>query len=290
MSKTILITGANGNVSSSLIAALKGTKNTIRAMVRNPAAAEKLKAQGVETCIGDFELPSTLTKAFEGVDAAWLLTNNGPRSPEHMSKAIYAARKACVPHVVRMSAIGAAYNAPTINSRLHAMSDAELAASGLPYTVVKPHFFMQNLMMFAQSVAKEGTLYAALSDARMGMVDTRDIAEFAAKVLTTGGHEGKTYVLTGPASISMNQVAEHIGTAIKKPVKYTPVSVEQACASMAKMGMDAYAVNMMADYFTAYSANWGDLVSSDFQNLMGKAPRSIADFSKDFGAAFSSSN
>lgn len=290
MSKTILITGANGNVSSSLIAALKGTKNTIRALVRNPAAAEKLKAQGVETCIGDLELPATLTKAFEGVDAAWLLTNNGPRSPEHMSKAIYAARKACVPHVVRMSAIGAAHNAPTINSRLHAMSDAELAASGLPYTVLKPHFFMQNLMMHAQSVAKEGTMYAALSDARLGMVDTRDIAEFAAKVLTSGGHEGKTYVLTGPASINMNQVAEAMGTAIKKPVKYVPATLEQACAAMAKMGMDTYSVNMMADYFVAYSSNWGDLVSSDYQNLMGKAPRSISDFAKDFGAAFSSSN
>ena len=60
----------------------------------------------------------------------------------------------------------------------------------------------------------------------------------------------------------------------------------QALVAMAGMGMDAYGVHMMGDYFTAYSNNWGDFVSSDFQTLMGKAPRSWADFSRDFSSAF----
>ena len=286
MSKTILITGANGNVSSAVLQALKGTKNTVRAMVRDPNKATALKAMGVEVVAGDFEKPPTLTAAFAGVDTAWLLTSTGNLASFCMSNAIWAARKAGVSHVVRMSAVGAAHHAPTVNSRSHALSDTELARSGIPYTILKPHFFMQNMMMAAQSVAKEGAIYLALGEGRMGMVDVRDIGEFAARVLTSGGHEGKTYSLTGPASISMATAAEQLGAALKKPVKYVPVSLEQALASMAGMGMDAYSVHMMGDYLTAYSNNWGDFVSSDFQTLMGKAPRSWADFSRDFASAF----
>ena len=286
MSKTILITGANGNVSSAVLHALKGTKNTVRAMVRDPSKATAIKAMGVEVVAGDFEKPSTLPAAFAGVDTAWLLTSNGNLASFCMSNAIWAARKAGVSHVVRMSAVGAAHNAPTVNSRSHALSDTELALSGIPYTILKPHFFMQNMMMAAQSVAKEGAIYLALAEGRMGMVDVRDIGEFAARILNSGGHEGKTYSLTGPASISMATAAEQLGAALKKPVKYVPVSVEQALVAMAGMGMDAYGVHMMGDYFTAYSNNWGDFVSSDFQTLMGKAPRSWADFSRDFSSAF----
>ena len=244
MSKTILITGANGNVSSAVIAALKGSKNHIRAMVRNPEKATALKALGVEVVPGDFDKPSTLGKAFEGVHSAWVLTSNGPLAPVHSSNATWAARQARVSHVVRMSAVGAAHNAPTLNSRLHALSDAELAASGIPYTVLKPHFFMQNLMMSIPSVAKEGTMYWALGEGRMSIIDVRDIGEFAAKVLTSGGHEGKTYNLTGPQSLTMAQVAEQLGAAIKKPVKYQPVSVDQALASMTQMGMDPFMLNV----------------------------------------------
>lgn len=286
MSKKILITGANGNVSTALISSLKNSKQSIRAMVRNPDKANALKAMGVEVVIGDLEVASTLPKAFEGVDSVFLLTSNGPRAPENMSKGLWAARKAGVSYVLRMSAIGAAHNAPTINSRLHALSDAEVAVSGIPYTILKPHFFMQNLMMFAQSVAKDGAMYAALGEGRLGMVDVRDIGEFAARLLLSGGHDGKTYTLTGPQSLNMGQVAQQLGAALNKTVAYHAATYEQAGAAMAGMGMDPYSVDMMTDYFKAYSENWGDLVTNDFQTLMGKAPRSFATFAQDFATVF----
>lgn len=256
MSKNILITGANGSVSSAVLAALKGSKDHVRAMVRNPEKATALNTQGIEAVVGDFDKPATLPKAFDGVHTLWLLTAGGPLAPLHNSHAIWAARKAGVSHVVRMSAVGAAHNAPTINSRLHALSDAELASSGLAYTILKPHFFMQNLMMSAQTVAKDGAMYWALGDGQLGMVDVRDIGEFAAKVLTGGGHESRTYTLTGPQSLSLGQVAEQLGAALKKPVKYQAVSLEQAIASMSQMGMAGYMLDMMGDYLTAYGNGW----------------------------------
>lgn len=286
MSKTILITGATGNVSTEVLQALKGTKNKLRVLVRDEAKGAPFKAQGLEVVVGNLDTPRTLAPAFAGVDAAWLLTTAGPRAADQNSSAIWAARKAGVSFVARMSAVGAAHNAPTINSRSHALSDAELAASGIPFAILKPHFFMQNFMMAAQSVTKEGAMYLALGDGKMGVIDSRDIGVFAAQVLTTGGHEGKTYTLTGPASLPMATVAEQLGAAVGKAVKYVPVSNEQAAQSMAGMGMDEWMVEAMSNYFTAYANGWGDFVTDDFQRVTGKAPRAFATFAKDFAAAF----
>lgn len=286
MTKTILITGATGNISSGIIAQLKGSAYRLLALVRNPEKAEELKRQGVELRVGDLEKPWTLGSAFAGTDIVWVLAPPGPRAPEQCSNALWAARQAGAKYVVRLSAIGAAHTAPTINSRLHALSDAELVGSGIPFTILKPHYFMQNLMMAAQSIAQQGAMYFALADGKMGLIDSRDISEFAAHVLTTAGHEGKTYTLTGPASISMHQVAAAIGEAIGKAIKYVPVTVEAQRQSILQMGMDEWMANLLGDYSAAYSANWGDLVTDDFQRVMGKAPRSIVQFGRDFASAF----
>nr|WP_284313673.1 NmrA family NAD(P)-binding protein [Labrys miyagiensis] len=185
-----------------------------------------------------------------------------------------------------MSAIGAAHDAPTINSRLHALSDAELAASGIAYTVLKPHFFDQNFAMIAPTVASQGMIYFPLADGRNSFVDTRDISELAAKVLTTSGHEGKTYTVTGPASISMNEVATTIGEVIGKDVKYTALPFEGARRSFEEMRIDEWSINSMKDYMAAFGSGWGDFVSDDFERVMGKAPRSFKQFASDFAGLF----
>jgi uncharacterized protein YbjT (DUF2867 family) len=286
MAKTILITGATGNISSGILSNLEATGHKLRALVRNPEKAEALGKRGMDVRIGDLEKPWTLGPVFEGADTVWLLTPPGPRAPEQSSNGLWAARQAGATHIVRMSAVNAAFNAPTINSRLHALSDAEVAASGIPYTILKPHFFAQNLMMSAGSVAQEGTMYMAMGEGKLGMIDSRDISDFAAHVLTHAGHEGRTYTLTGPASMNLHQVAEAVGKGIGKPVKYIPVPVEAAQQAMTRNGLDPWMVNFMTDYLNAYSANWGDLATGDFQAVTGKVPRSIEQFARDFAAAF----
>ena len=287
MAKTILITGANGNISSGILTQLKSSGHKLRALVRKPEKADALKQQGIETFVGDLEKPWTLAPAFSGAETVWILTPPGPRAPEQSSNALWAARQGGAKHVVRMSAVGAGHTAPTINSRLHALSDAELAGSGIPFTILKPHFFAQNLIMITgATIAQQGMMYIAMGGGKTGIIDSRDISEFAAKVLTTPGHEGKTYTLTGPESLTMGQIATTIGTAIGKPVTYVPIPVEGAKQAMAQMGMDDWTINLLGDYMTAYSANWGDLVTDEFKRVMGKAPRSIAEFAKDFAKAF----
>lgn len=105
------------------------------------------------------------------------------------------------------------------NSRLHGLSNAELITSEIPYTIIKPHFFMQSLLGSAQLIVETGALNCPLADSRMGLIDSRDIAEFAACILANPeGHEGKIYTIIGLESLSMNQITETIGNSIHKKV------------------------------------------------------------------------
>lgn len=283
MSKTIVITGATGTVSSALIDQLKGSPAVrLRALVRSEANAAKLRAAGVEPVLGDLDDPDSLPPAFEGADELWQLAPPGPRAPENSMNLLWAARGAGVKRVVRMSAIGAAHDAPTRNGRLHALSDAELQASGLRWTILRPHFFMQNLLGFAGSIAG-GAFYLNVAQGRLGLVDTRDIADVAARIFLEPGerHDGKIYTPTGPASLSLSDAAAQLSQELGRTVNYTAVPDEAARAAMLQMGMSPWLTGMTLEYGRAYAAGWGDFTTSHVSDVLGRAPRSFAEFVRE---------
>lgn len=288
MTRTVMVTGATGNVSSSLIQALAGAPVTVRGLVRNAERASRWRERGVEVVEGDLDDPESLEGKFEGVQDLWLLTAVGPRAPENSMNALWAARRAGVERVVRLSAIGAAHDAPTRNGRLHALSDAELASSGLQYTVLKPHYFMQNLLFAADSVAREGVFHQDMADARLGMIDARDVGEFAAKVLLDAPerHHGRTYTLSGPESVSFHDVAARLSETIGRGVRYQPVPHEALRASLFGAGFPKWLADMMVEYGTAYASGWGDFTTQDFASVVGRPARGVAEFLRDHGDVF----
>jgi uncharacterized protein YbjT (DUF2867 family) len=285
MAKTILITGATGNVAGAILPHLKNQGVTVRGLVRDPGSA-KAKALGVELVKGDLDAHHGLPAAFAGADTVVIIHPPGPMAPAQSSNALWAAKQVGAKRFVRLSAIGAGYDAPTINGRMHGLSDAEVAASGLPYTIVKPHFFMQNMMMAAGTVAKDGAIYMPLADGKLPMIDIRDIGEFFARVLLGDGHDGRTYTITGPGAITLHDFAAALGRALGKPVKYMPVPVEAAVQGMRGLGMNDWMVGMMVDYFNAYSRSWASAVTRDFAQVVGHGARAIDDFARDFAGAF----
>jgi uncharacterized protein YbjT (DUF2867 family) len=278
---TILITGANGTISSALLALLASSSEArLRALVRDPAKAPSLA--GVEVAIGDLERPDTLTGAFSGVDTPWLLTAAGPQAPHASYNAVWAARNARVSHIVRLSAIGTAHDAPNRNGRLHALSDAELAASGIAYTIVRPSAFMQNML----GSVSGGTLWHNWGQGRVGLIDARDIAQFAAHLLSRpAGHAGKTYNLTGPASLSMTDVAVALTQALGTPITAREIPADAAVAAMTASGMPEWVAEVVGrEYSAAYASGWGDYTTADFTAVTGRPARTIADFARDHAA------
>ncbi len=119
-----------------------------------------------------------------------------------------AARRAGNPYIVRLAEKAPEPVSALRSGRQHLEVIAGLEASGLPYTTLRPCFYMQNTMLAAPSIASEGMMYMPFQDASLVMVDMRDAIEAAAKVLTTPGHEGQSYImLTGHSSRSYEMFA-----------------------------------------------------------------------------------
>jgi uncharacterized protein YbjT (DUF2867 family) len=280
---TILITGANGNVSSALLRTLSTRPSSkIRALVR--AATKAPDLPGVEIVVGDLDHPETLGDAFAGIDTLWLLNAMGPQAPHASSNAVWAARHSGVSNIVRMSAIGAAHDSPTRNGRLHALSDVEALASGIPTTIIRPALFAQNMLGAVQG----STLYHAFGDARISPIDIRDIAEFAAEVLLEPRrHSGKTYTITGPAAITMEQAAAAIAQEVGTPIGVQEVPAQAVAAGMLSAGFDPWIAEVSGlEYSTAYATGWGDYTTTDFTQVTGRTARSFAEFARDHATLF----
>lgn len=286
----ILATGATGNLGSGLIPALRGAGVEVRALVRDESKAQALRDQGVEVVIGDLDKPETLTAAFNGVDKVFLLTSGNPDAVKQASNAIAAARAAGNPYMVRLSALVPEPADQTILGRMHKATDDELKASGLPYTLVQPTFFMQNTMMAAQTVADEGMVYLPMKDGKLGMIDARDIVEVAAKVLTEDGHQGKAYELTGPASISFYDVAAALSKALGKEVKYVDVPIEAAKEAMIGMGFSQWSADAFGELFVNFSNGGMDRTTNHVELITGHPARSYEEFAHDFAQVFGAGN
>jgi uncharacterized protein YbjT (DUF2867 family) len=280
MSKKILITGATGSVAGLTIQSIlaKNKDVSLRAYVRNPEKAAKLKDLGIELVQGDFENQDALNKAAEEMDAVFSLTIANPDADKQGIAITEAAKQAGVKHIVRNSAIGAAADAPTENGKLHFATDEDIIASGLRYTIFRPHFFMQNLFYALQTIKEQGNMYWGMGDGKLGLVDVRDLADSYAEVLVNGGHENKIYTPTGPESISFYDMAKTISDSWGKPVTYVPVTPDNVYETLKGMGADDFSARLMKQYSIAYGDNWGNFVNDDVETVTGHKARSFRQF------------
>ena len=225
----ILVTGATGTTSPGVVRGLREAGVDVRALVRNESKAQSLRDMGAEIFVGDLDKPETIFPAVEGVDKIFLLTANGEAEAQHGRNVIEAAKRAGNPHIVRYAGFGSEKSRIVKNQQ---EVEIALKSSGLPWTLLMPTFFMQNTMLGARTVASDGVIYWQMQDAHLAMIDARDATDAAVAILTGSGHEGKTYVLTGPASISFHDVASAFSKVLGKEVQYVNVPREALIESM----------------------------------------------------------
>jgi len=282
----ILVVGATGNVGGGVVEALVGEGADVRGLARNEGSVDAVRAAGCEPALGDLTESSSLDGAFDGIDVAVVVTRGLENQVEMAANAIDAAQRAGVGRIVRSSAFVPEPALDTILGRQHHEIDQLVRDSGVPYTIVKPTFFMQNIMGAAQTVAEDGVMYWPFGDGRAGMTDVRDVVDVVAEVASSEGHDGATYTLTGPASISMHDVAAAFTAALDKPVSYVNVPVEAAIGPMVEMGMSQFMAETFGELFVNFANNGADRVTDDVEKVTGHAARSIADFARDFAGMF----
>ena len=282
----ILVTGATGTTGSEVVKQLAAAGKKVRALVRSPEKAAGLKGPNVELVQGDLADVKSLDAAFKGVETLFLLSGGDPQQTELQGNALKAAKRAGVKRVVKMSAMGADAGSPINLARWHAQTEKELKDSGMAWTILQPHYFMQNFMMNAATIKSQGAFYGSFKDGKLAMVDARDIADVAAKVLTTPGHEGKTYAITGPEGLSMSEAATRLGAAIGKPVRYVDLPPDQFKRGMVGAGLPEWMASDLTGMAAWFSTGGGATPAPTVQGITGKPARSFDTFARDFAGAF----
>ena len=267
----ILVTGATGNIGSEVLAQLVKRGDKVRVLARDPA---KLSAYAgkIEVVKGDLSKPETLDAAFTGVEKAFLLCSAGDL-PTMMGNATDAAKKAGVKHIVMLSSASVRDEKPTQIGRWHIEGEAKVKASGIAWTMLQPGAFASNTLQWADSIKASGAVYLPWGDGKTTPIDPHDIADVAVKVLTEPGHEGKSYELSGPESLSTAEQVAKISAAIGKPVKYVDVPPEAAREGMEKAGMPEVFIGAMLELAALVRAGHGWEANGTVEQLLGRKAR-----------------
>jgi uncharacterized protein YbjT (DUF2867 family) len=279
----IVVTGATGTVGSLVSEQLSEAGHKHRVIVRNPDKAKK--QPNVEVVKGHYEDKAALDAAIKGATAVFLLTNSVPESVQWHKNVIDSAKKNGVQRVVRVSVQGSNKDSPVKIAQWHAMSDEYLKQNVPQWTVLEPTYFMTNFLGSAGTIKKDGAFYGAGKDGKIATIDPRDIAAVAVKALTTDGHVGKTYVLTGKEAWSMSELAAKIGKYLGKTVKYVDLPPEQFKAGLVSAGLaDWYAQDFVTMH--QFIAQGGMApVSPAVEQVLGKV-RTFDDFLQKWGGGF----
>ena len=288
----ILITGASGLAGRAVLDEVRkanaASKIPVKAMYRNASDAQK--ASGVDTVIADFADSSSLKEALKGVHTAYVVCSPTPELVQLESNFIDAARESGVRHIVLSSALGAGEYPKSFPS-WHRKVEDKLKASGLAYTILRPGGFLQNITTYyAPTIRTQNAFYAAMNEAKVSLIDVRDVAGVAAKVLSAPeAHAGKTYELSGPEALSCAQIADRISKVMGRAVQYVNLPEEAARKSMTDAGAPGWLVDAELDLEFYYKMEGKTAEVTDvLEKLLGRAPIRLDQFLNENRESFRS--
>jgi uncharacterized protein YbjT (DUF2867 family) len=280
----ILVTGATGLVGGAVVRQLAAQGVRLRALVRSPEKAAALAGPNVETVVGDFNRPETLEPALKGATRALLISHHDVRQVELQGNFVEAARRAGGVHVVKLSGLATAPGSPSQSGRWHAETEAQIRDAGLPWTFLHPPYFM--LLRAALAIAAHGVLTAAMKDGRIAMVDARDVAAVAVAALTAPGHEGRTYVITGPEALSHATVAAILSEAVGRPISYKDIPLDAYREQLVASGAPPWLVEVRTEFTSVLREGFAAAVTDTVLRTTGRPSRTLAAFAAEHAASF----
>jgi len=283
----ILLTGATGAVGTQLVKKLSELNIPFRALVRREDHGDLLRSlPHAEVVTGDLADPSSLNRAFQGIEKAFLLTNSSEQAEQLQLNFVHASHNAGVKHLVKLSQFAADENSPVRFLRYHASVENRIKELGLNYTFLRPNLFMQGLIALKDYIRNDGIFYAAVGNAAISIVDIRDIAAVAVKSLTENGHGNNVYNITGKEAITHFQMAETFSHVLGKKVTFIDVDPEQMKEAFKAAGFPAWQVEGLIEDYAHYSRGEASEVYNTVNDITNRSAITFEQFVNDYKALF----
>lgn len=276
----IVITGATGTIGREIVRALLAAKEDVRVVVHEPGGGADLQKLGAEVVVGDLDDQASLERAFKGGERLFLLTGFIENCVSEVKNAVEAAKASGLRFILRSSAAGADPSSPFLLPRHHGESEELVKNSGLGWAIIRPNFFMDNLLNYSGASIKATSMYyGAANEGKTAYVSARDIGESAAAILRDPEkHAGKTYVLTGGEAITEADVARLASEAAGREIKYINLKPEELRGGAVASGAPEWMADALVGLEYVKANGWAATPSGAVQDLTGHPPETFKAF------------
>ncbi len=277
--QTILVTGASGNIGGQVIDRLRDDDVVIRAGGRDLSRIERRHPR-VSAVKFDYHDRATWNAALSGSDVVFVVAPASEGFSKVVIEFIDAARDEGVKHVVRYSAVGVSPDGFFPLSVEHGRIDEYLRGSGIPYTILQPTFYQDNVLNFqGQALRDDGAFYGSSGDGKSAYIASSDIASVAAHVLSNPRpHAGQSYVLTGPEAVSDEELAVLLSEIGGAPVRFIDVGDEALHGNLVATGMPDWYAQSMVGLENVKRNGWAEATTTTVRDLLGRDPISYRTF------------
>lgn len=284
MSDTLLVTGATGQLGKLVLDQLLGSgvePARIIATSRDTAKLADYTAKGVQARVADFDDPASLDKAFAGAERILIISTDaldrpGKRLKQHLA-AVTAAKKAGAKHILYTSM-------PSPETSVipfapdHLGTENAIKATGIPYTILRNGWYMENLFMALPHALETGQWYSSSGEGRLAHIARADAAKAAAAALASAVNESRTYTLTGGEQRSTDEIATLVAKATGKRLDVVHISDEALAGGLKGAGLPDFLIPIVVSFDANTREGHINMVTNDVTSLTGATPVKLGAF------------